>query len=1105
MKTRLFTVSTFLVIIVLLVPLTPSGASSAVQSRLAASDHTYDTAVLQGALNPPSTGAYDSGVYRNLFKEWDNKSDKDIQAKLEDAWNQFFVDGDDDERLYYEVDGDMGYILTLSRIEQTSEYTREVRTEGMSYGMMIAVQMPDQYKPQKIFDRLWKFANKKMQYTEGPRKGYFAWLLRATEGCVKDETFNLKDQYFIDQCVKGQNPASDGEEWFAMALFFAAGRWGNDGKYDYQKEANEILNVMLHKEDPGQYPENNGLMTNMFRCGKQVVFTPIGNAATFTDPSYHLPAFYELWARWADEDNQFWYAAAAASRRFFKNAAHPQTGLTPDYAQFNGTPGTTTIQQVGLLQTGENFGYDAWRVAMNIAVDYAWFANDPWQITQSDRLLNFFHPKSNYGDRYTLDGNTQLSNDHSIGLVAMNAVAGLASTTSNSSAFIEELWEIGGFWPWNPSIPEGNDRYYNGMLYMLALLHVSGNFQIYEPPGVTITPPSTPSSTAIDAALIIDSSGSMESNDPQDLRKEAAKVFINAMENGDQIAIIDFDHKTDVLWPLKTVGSDRSGPNAAVDTIDSSGGTNIGAGLQAGFNQFASSTFDNPKAAVLLTDGVGDYNDEANLYANEKWGAYTIGLGNATDENLLRQIAGKTCGQYYALSNPDQLVNVYFDILGLMTGASTIFNQTTHLQPGETRTLETSLTLRSTSLIASINWPGSTVDTVLIDPNGRTITPETAKQDPNIDHSKGTTFEQYRVTLPELGNWKIQIFGANLPSGGENVTIKILARGKTKMLHFPLILKNSDGSSPPPPPNNPPNSPSSPSPSDGATGQSVNVNLSWTGGDPDPGDTVTYDVYFEVDDSIPDVLICNDVTSVSCDPGTLSNETHYYWQVIARDSHDATATGSVWGFTTNVSLPGTWSSQTSPSGNNLKGIICPTPSTCFVVGDNGTILTTNDGGSIWSSQTSGMTRSLRGIDCPTTTTCFIVGDNGTILTTNDGGSTWSSQTSGMTHSLRGIDCPTTTTCFIVGDNGTILTTNDGGNTWSSRNPGMSHNLRGIDCPTTTTCFIVGDNGTILTTNDGGNTWSSQNSDTMMTLTSVSCSNATTGYTVGNGGMILARK
>ena len=79
-----------------------------------------------------------------------------------------------------------------------------------------------------------------------------------------------------------------------MALLFAANRWGNgEGIYNYQAEAQKILDVMLHKNE-----ENTGLATNMFDPEtKQVVFVPAGRNATFTDPSYHLPAFYELWAQ----------------------------------------------------------------------------------------------------------------------------------------------------------------------------------------------------------------------------------------------------------------------------------------------------------------------------------------------------------------------------------------------------------------------------------------------------------------------------------------------------------------------------------------------------------------------------------------------------------------------------------------------------------------------------------------------------------------------------------------------------------------------------------------------------------------------------------------
>ena len=100
--------------------------------------------------------------------------------------------------------------------------------------------------------------------------------------------------------------------------------------------------------------------------------------------------------------------------------------------------------------------------------------------------------------------------------------------------------------------------------------------------------------------------------------------------------------------------------------------------------------------------------------------------------------------------------------------------------------------------------------------------------------------------------------------------------------------------------NNPPNTPSNPSPTDGATNRDINVDLSWTGGDPDPGDTVTYDVYFEANDSTPDNLICDDASTPACDPGTLAYDTHYYWYVVATDNHGASTTGDTWDFHTGA-------------------------------------------------------------------------------------------------------------------------------------------------------------------------------------------------------------
>jgi len=100
----------------------------------------------------------------------------------------------------------------------------------------------------------------------------------------------------------------------------------------------------------------------------------------------------------------------------------------------------------------------------------------------------------------------------------------------------------------------------------------------------------------------------------------------------------------------------------------------------------------------------------------------------------------------------------------------------------------------------------------------------------------------------------------------------------------------------------PPDAPSNPTPADGATNQSRNSDLSWTGGDPD-GDAVTYDIYLEAGDSTPDVLACNDAAVASCDPGTLLVDTQYYWRVIATDQHMTSTSGPVWRFTTEAGAP----------------------------------------------------------------------------------------------------------------------------------------------------------------------------------------------------------
>lgn len=148
---------------------------------------------------------------------------------------------------------------------------------------------------------------------------------------------------------------------------------------------------------------------------------------------------------------------------------HPVTGLTPDYANFDGTPHPTPMNPVA-----GNFSYDSWRTAMNWSVDWSWWRKDPGEQELSNRLLTFFARQGlhTYGSQFTIDGKV-LNNSVSKGLISTNAVISLAATHPLAGDFTKALWNL--------SVPESfGERYYHGLLYLMSLMHCSANFVIWE-------------------------------------------------------------------------------------------------------------------------------------------------------------------------------------------------------------------------------------------------------------------------------------------------------------------------------------------------------------------------------------------------------------------------------------------------------------------------------------------------------------------------------------------------------------------------------------------------------------------------------------------------
>lgn len=382
-------------------------------------------------------GAYYTGEYTNLFVEAGH-SKEEVEKRLEDTFNTIFY-GSDEERFYHEVGDDMGYL--------TDTGNNDVRTEGMSYGLMMCVQL----NKKEEFDRIWKWTKTYMFMDDGPNKGYFAW------SCSLDGTKNA------------YGPAPDGEEFFAMALFFAANRWGEgEGIFQYAKEARAILHECVHKGEDG------GKGFPMWEASNKLIkFIP---NCHFSDPSYHLPHFYDLFALWAnEEDREFWKEAAKASREYLKLACNDKTGLAAEYGEYDGTPHLPKDDYEMFGGRHDWFYSDAYRVAANIGLDYEWFADNEWESECIDKIHAFFADTLETGDYkiYEIDGTVIDQNAlHPVGLMATNAQAALASHSESRMKFVEKLW--------NTPLRKGDRRYYDNCLYLFAVMALSGNYRIWK-------------------------------------------------------------------------------------------------------------------------------------------------------------------------------------------------------------------------------------------------------------------------------------------------------------------------------------------------------------------------------------------------------------------------------------------------------------------------------------------------------------------------------------------------------------------------------------------------------------------------------------------------
>lgn len=343
-----------------------------------------------GVCTPPA-------AYANLFVSLSGHTQAESDAKVAAAWTKLF-NPSGSGNIYFNGPGtDESYVKDI--------YNGDVRTEGMSYGMMTAVQLDHQTE----FDRLWKWVRNHMAQncTATGCTGEIAWSCSTSGG------------------KNSSGGAPDGEEYMATALIFAHNRWGDStgpGNINYAAEAQWVLNL---------------IRTKYFNSTYHLVQF-VANSGN-TDASYILPAFYQVWACFDTANSAFWEASVTAAREFFPKAIDGN-GVIGDRSSFTG-------------QTTQGAGSDTIRCVMNIMMDHNFFKADPWQA-------------DTYAKKYGAYMKTQ---NVSTAQMSCNSLLGFGLPAADGKPFVDKLWSA--------AIPSGN--YWDGTLYMLAMLHVSGTFKLW--------------------------------------------------------------------------------------------------------------------------------------------------------------------------------------------------------------------------------------------------------------------------------------------------------------------------------------------------------------------------------------------------------------------------------------------------------------------------------------------------------------------------------------------------------------------------------------------------------------------------------------------------
>ena len=172
----------------------------------------------------------------------------------------------------------------------------------------------------------------------------------------------------------------------------------------------------------------------------------------------------------------------------------------------------------------------------------------------------------------------------------------------------------------------------------------------------------------VDMVIILDRSGSMKGRKINDARQAVLKLLSN-LTSKDRFALVTYSDGVQIASGLLNVNDiNRQRMESAVNGVRVGGGTNLGAGLQAGIDILRTSNRStNTAKVILISDGLANKGITDNqalsgiaaVAVEKEFTVSTVGVGAEFNEYLMTAIADQGTGSYYYLENPAAFAEVF--------------------------------------------------------------------------------------------------------------------------------------------------------------------------------------------------------------------------------------------------------------------------------------------------------------------------------------------------------------------------------------------------------------------------------------------------------------